>query len=417
MCFEDSFRITCIRHTTMPLLPEFEDRLQRFLNNQLDKEEFDSFFQELSEVDDNDLSVYLTEWGLKEEFSLAKSAETQVMWDAKLAKLWKGLPHPAETTEATATIPLIRSKRWLALSGIAAGLLCVLAVSVYLWKGQSQEEQRSASTTYPSENISQITLPSGEVISIQDSISGSLYKNDELEIVRIDNGELQFVYKNHDLATLNNQFNSIHTSKGGFTKFQLEDGTKVHLNSESTLRFPLTFAKDKREVFLDGEGYFEVVKNKEAPFLVHTAKQDIEVLGTTFNVKSYADEMQETTTLVEGLVKVTGVDEPLVDKVILHPDQQATIQEKNIRVQQVSPEEYTGWVSKRFIFSGTPLEVVLRDIERWYDIKFAYEGKLPAIRIEGNLSKDVALDKLLKVLSINTTYNFSMKGRRVYMEK
>ncbi len=401
----------------MPLLPEFEDQLQRFLNNQLDKEEFDSFFQELSQVDDHELSSYLTNWGLKDESSLATSAKTQAIWDAKLNKLWADLPLPVQVREKKSIIPFISRKRWVSLTGIAASLICVFSLAFYFWKGQSQEENRTAATTYPSENISQITLPSGEVISIQDSISGSLYKNDELEIVRIDNGELQFVYKKLDLAQLGNQFNSIHTSKGGFTKFQLEDGTKVHLNSESTLRFPLAFAKYKREVFLDGEGYFEVVKNKEAPFRVHTAKQHIEVLGTTFNVKSYPNESQETTTLVEGTVKVTGADRPLVDKVILHPDQQATIHEQSIQVQQVSPEEYTGWVSKRFIFSGTALEVVLRDIERWYDINFEYEGALPDIRIEGNLSKDVPLDKLLKVLSINTKYNFSMKGRRVYMEK
>ncbi|GHE31436.1 FecR family protein [Sphingobacterium griseoflavum] len=403
----------------MPLLPEFEDLLQRFLTDQLRSEEFDSFFNQLAEVDDNDLAAYLAAWGVQQDFHLRPQIKDQAMWEAKLGKLFNELPVDIQEAETRST--LLRTKRikFLGLSAIAATLILAFSFAFYFWQSETTPTPlpTSASTTYPADNVSQITLPNGEIITIQDSTAGPLYKNNELEIVRVENGELRFVYKNQHLAAQAQQFNSIHTSKGGFTKFQLEDGTKVYLNSESTLRFPLLFAADKRDVFLEGEGYFEVVKKPNAPFHVHTANQHIEVLGTTFNIKSYHNENQETTTLVEGSVKVKGIHLQQPQDVLLLPAQQATIDTKAIQVHQVSPEEYTGWVNKRFVFSGTPLEVVLRDIERWYDIKFEYEGELPNIRIEGNLSKDVALDKLLKVLSINTKYDFSMKGRRVYMEK
>ncbi|MFD2557175.1 FecR family protein [Sphingobacterium tabacisoli] len=406
----------------MPLTTEFKHNVVRFLSNQLDQHPLEAFLKELQHVDKDELVAFLTTLGLDDSDWEQIADQRPQLWHGKLNKLWENIDiATASGTVPTSTLSPKKNKRTLQFriwTGVAATLLTVFGLYWYLTAPPSPEELplTSPATVYSSENISKITLPDGKVVVIQENMPGTVYQDEDIHIVQSETGELKLLYTNEGQQQANQQMNRIHTSKGGFTKFLLEDGTKVYLNSESTLRFPLAFKAGKREVYLEGEGYFEVVKNPAAPFVVHTAKQAIEVLGTTFNIKSYAEENTMATTLIEGTVKVRLEDTPTPTSVMLRPGEQATVHSQQIQVQPVRTEEYVGWIQNRFIFSRAPLEEVLRDIERWYDIEFVHKGAIPPILIEGSLSKNVALDQLLTVLSVNTSYKFSMKGRRIFMD-
>lgn len=402
----------------MPLTNKFKQTLNAFLNNQLDSESILIFLKELEEVDQAALIAVLTEMGVDDNAWKNISALHQPLWDKKFAQLWEGLALQAKEEENIVLQMAPKSSRRLWYW--AAAVLLSTAFVGYLYLKSSYKEELpilSPSEIYASKNVSQITLPDGRVLLIQDSLQGLVYQDDQLHILRTATGELKFEHTGQALSAHSKPMNTIQTSKGGFSVFQLEDGTKVHLNSESSLRFPLAFGKDRREVHLVGEGYFEVVKNKQSPFIVHTENQHLEVLGTVFNMRSYPNESNEETTLITGSVKIHNERLNLGEEVLLKPGQQARVNEKDIQVQQVNPAEYTAWIQQRFVFSGTALSVVLLDIERWYDVGFEYEGTIPSIHIDGNISKDVPLEHLLKVLELNTHYKFSMKGRRVVMSK
>ncbi|MDR2284297.1 MAG: FecR domain-containing protein [Sphingobacterium sp.] len=406
----------------MPLTTEFKHNVVRFLSNQLDQHSLEAFLEELQQVDKDELVAYLTILGIEDSDWKQITDKRPNLWHGKLNRLWENIDiATSQGAVPMATLSPKKNKRTLQfriLTGVAATLLAVFGLYWYLAAPPSPDELpiTSPATVYSSENISKITLPDGKVVVIQENVPGTVYQDEDIHIVRAETGELKLLYANQAQQQANQQMNRIHTSKGGFTKFLLEDGTKVYLNSESTLRFPLAFKTGKREVYLEGEGYFEVVKNPAAPFVVHTANQAVEVLGTTFNIKSYPGENSMATTLIEGAVNVRLEDAPNPKRVMLKPGEQATVHNQQIHVQSVRTEEYVGWIQNRFIFSRTPLEDVLRDIERWYDIEFVHNGAIPPILIEGSLSKNVALDQLLTVLSVNTSYKFSMKGRRIFMD-
>lgn len=403
----------------MSLKPEFEQLLTGYLNDTLSRAEFDLFFAHLELEKDEDIKDYLHNLGFDADTFVPEklSEKGEKLLEQRLNKIWLGLPN-ADTSEESAMVDF-RSRNFMYLK-IAAAVFIALSFTAYLFfftPNIPDTPQIALQDIYPSDNISQITLPNGKLVTIPDSVEGVLYTDEEVEIIRQQDGELQFVYRQEPVAEQIDKYNSIQTSKGGFTKFELADGTKVFLNSQSTLRFPLQFRNGQRTVYLTGEGYFEVAKNAETPFRVYTGKQVVEVLGTMFNVRSYEDEDTETTTLLEGRVKVKALGISEEHEVLLSPGKQSSLSSGRITVSDVVTENFIGWVNKRFVFKGVPLRGILHDIELWYDVEFVVDQPLPDVRIVGNLSKDVALDKLLEVLSLNMGCKFSILGRRIYMKK
>ena len=167
---------------------------------------------------------------------------------------------------------------------------------------------------------------------------------------------------------------TVKTNPGVVTSVSLPDGSVVWLNGNSELRYPSRFVADKREVELNGEGFFDVTPNKKQPFVVKADQQyQIEVLGTSFNVIAFADEDLIETTLVEGAVKLqiqTPLGQSLVQK--LSPNQKAAYQKKGevVEVTSVNPEYDTAWMNGELIFRNQPMERVLQTLERRYHVKF-----------------------------------------------
>jgi transmembrane sensor len=191
----------------------------------------------------------------------------------------------------------------------------------------------------------------------------------------------------------------------------LSDGSKVWLNSASSITFPTAFSKDERKVTITGEVYFEVAKNKHLPFRVIAGKQTVEVLGTHFNINAYNDEPSIKTTLLEGSVRVFANTQ----SAILQPKEQSTIlnnSSSNIVVNTVDVDDVLAWKNGNFQFEKMEIPVILREAARWYDVDVKYDGEIPQKRFTGSISRSVNLSELLKMLKY-TGINFEIEGKTI----
>lgn len=225
-------------------------------------------------------------------------------------------------------------------------------------------------------------------------------------------------YKNGDtLAKVtSSKLVTLLTPKGGNYKLTLDDGTRVWLNAQSSLRYPTSFSGGKeRIVELKGEAYFEVAHNSKQPFIVNTAIQKVKVLGTSFNINAYANENRTITTLVNGRVQINDKSDHKLQ--ILTPLQQASNDGTSVAVENVDTDLYTAWKEGTFRFRSTPLPVALRQIERWYDLEIDYKDIPENIKIHASISRDSNLSTVLHALEKITGLKFNVKGRSVRMMK
>jgi len=270
----------------------------------------------------------------------------------------------------------------------------------------------------PGGNKAVLTLSDGTKISLTDVNNGMLAKQANVQITKIANGQLVYsILPNHqDNINVKDQYNTIETPKGGRYQLQLPDGTRVWLNSASKLTYPSSFSNHKnRKVELNGEAYFEVAKDRTRPFLVKTIMQEVEVLGTHFSISSYEDEATVKTTLLEGSVKVTGINGN--DKV-LKPGQQSILTIDDIAVENINTEELVSALKNdQFVFESNDIQYVMRMISRWYDVEVEYVGAIPEDKFGGAISKFENISEVLKSLESTGRVKFKIEGRRILVSK
>lgn len=206
-------------------------------------------------------------------------------------------------------------------------------------------------------------------------------------------------------------YNKVEIPRGGEYALVLSDGTKVHLNSMSSLRFPVAFTADKREVELQGEAYFEVSKTGQ-PFIVNVNGMQVEVLGTTFNISAYPNEEYQTT-LVTGSVRVSAEKG---ESLVLKPSQQATIVSggNSIQVRTVDTSFYTSWVKGKINFKDQRLEDIMKILSRWYDMNVVYENEgLKNIRFGCNLNRYEEITPFVKLLEQTEEVHVKIEGNTI----
>lgn len=205
------------------------------------------------------------------------------------------------------------------------------------------------------------------------------------------------------------------TPKGGQYKVTLADGTKVWLNAETKLIYPNRFTDKTRFVEVQGEAYFEVAKSNGKSFIVQTANEKIEVLGTHFNVNNYANESYSSVSLTEGSVKVEVMNQ---EPIIMKPGEQVIVEGKNVRVQQVNVEDVLAWKEGEFMFDNENLESVARKLARWYDLEIEVSAGLKNISIWGSISRYDNFNKVLDIIKMtDKDIQFKVEGRRVRFMK
>jgi ferric-dicitrate binding protein FerR (iron transport regulator) len=283
----------------------------------------------------------------------------------------------------------------------AAAITIIAVITSIFYYNSSQDRSDTYTKTIakeimPGGNSATLTLANGQKISLN-SLNGNVAANPGV-LISNNSGNGVITYQIAGKATQQvDAVNTISTPRGGKYQMILSDGTRVVLNSSSTLQFLVSFsAADRKVNLITGEAYFEVAKDPKRPFLVTTKGQTIKVLGTHFNVTAYPDETIKTT-LAEGSVELTS-SSSLV-KQLLKPDQQALLLSSNqgFKIVKVNAADEMAWKDGLFMFNQTPLASALRQICRWYNVDADY-SHLPDAALEGEFSKSLTLSEMLRTI-------------------
>ncbi len=319
--------------------------------------------------------------------------------------------------------PVQRNRRGLFRKlSIAATLIIAAAVSLYFYTGTEKIEPEYfteigvKNDIAPGDNKAILTLADGSRISLDDAAKGFVASQGNTSITKTEDGQIVYRKNGEGIKSITGSSvaNTIQTPKGGRYTISLPDGSKVWLNSASTLTYPTTFALSERKVKLIGEAYFEIAKNKKVPFRVESNNQTVEVLGTHFNINSYEDEAYIKTTLLEGSVRII-LNSSNPKGQLLKPGEQSltSASRSDIKVQDTDTEKAIAWKNGYFKFKNTPIKDIMREIERWYDVELVYDGKLAPDEFTGYISNDVKISGVLKMLEESGGIKFTVKGRKL----
>lgn len=316
----------------------------------------------------------------------------------------------AKLQEAIAAPPARRIRLWQRMSAIAAVLLVAVGIGIWL-TGRTPPHyhaQHIPQHIQPGKQGAILTLANGKQILLDSMGNGTVAIQNGTE-VRLHNGQLHYkaaAAQNEAVA-----FNTVSTPRGRQFHLVLPDGSMVWLNAASTVTFPAAFTGTQRVVKITGEAYFEVAADAHRPFMVQSKDSSFtQVLGTRFNINAYPEESYTTTTLLQGSVRAGNHK----TAIMLQPGEQAAIHLSAIQpvlVKQADTEQVMAWKNGYFDFNNLPLEQVMRQLARWYNLEIVYEKGVPDIHFGGKLSRNVSFEGLIKGLE-KAGLRFRIHGER-----
>lgn len=311
----------------------------------------------------------------------------------------------------------INTKVWLR----AAVLTGIILLSAFLYYNfnQGREPKNAVAVTedtllnndiLPGGNKAVLTLADGKQVILDETDNGLLAMQGDVSVIKSNDGELSYE-KSGTGAKSVVTYNTVSTPRGGMYQLTLSDGTKVWLNAESSLRYPTSFTGKDRKVELTGEGYFEVAHNASKPFFVNTGSMNVQVLGTRFNINTYADDGNLKTTLFEGSVEVNAGS----SKVRLKPGEQARLQLSDNVLQSsgsIDLDQVLAWKEGYFSFQDAGLKDIMMQISRWYDVDVIYQGNILPRKFGGSIARKSELSSVLKILEAGNVH-FKLEGRNL----
>lgn len=253
-----------------------------------------------------------------------------------------------------------------------------------------------------------LTLADGSKVVLNEQENGVVASQQNVVITKDRDGQIRYEENGqHDKKAA---YNTLITPNGRTFQIALPDGTNVWMNAGSSLKYPTYFQGTERSVVLNGEAYFEVAHNAKMPFKVLSNNQEVEVLGTHFNVRAYENEPVLKTTLLEGKIKITEGN----NLSLVKPGQQVVVSadKHSMRIREVNTELAVAWKNRLFYFENARYDEIMREIERWYDVDVIYKGKIPDERFEGAIQKDLKLNQVLKMLE-SKDIHFKISGKEV----
>jgi len=400
--------------------------------------------EELSTDEQRELDIWLAEAPRNNELlTEIQNADSLAASFAKLDRLdrvgvWERVKAYSEEQKAvpfqerTDHIGRFRMLRWAA----AAVVLAILGTGTW-WVVRQQHitQPDQVSTTkaalhdvLPGSTKAVLTLSSGRQVTLDSSMEDTVM-TEGAAIVASAKGKL--AYNPGTDANLSVTYNTLTTPRGGQYQLTLPDGSRVWLNAGSSITYPTAFVGQERKVSITGEAYFEVSKNVSQPFKVAIKDlEEVEVLGTGFDINAYDDEQTIKTTLLDGSVRVLAGTSPSVgvnttsDKlsVVLKPGQQAhlavavnTNSGSKEQIKVLSGVDIAGvvaWKNGLFAFTDADLPTVMRQLARWYNVEVTYEGNIPKREFNGKIGKTLTLDQVLKVLT-KTRVHYTIEEKKL----
>jgi ferric-dicitrate binding protein FerR (iron transport regulator) len=334
-----------------------------------------------------------------------------------LTRLQTAIPELQD--EKTVQVPVVHRIHFLRRGFVkyAAAVVLIAGVAGWIWfasKSSKQDNEgivvQDQQMIQPGGNKAVLTLADGTTIILDSSANGAIAQQGNTTIEKTSNGAIRYHSGSASGAVMNN---TMRTPTGGQYQLTLPDGTRVWLNAESSITYPVAFNEQERKVTITGEAYFETAKDPSKPFLVNVNNRStITVLGTAFNVNAYDNESLLTTTLLSGSVQVQSDQQ----KLILKPGQQSL--QLNNNAISIAPttdlERAIAWKNGKFDFNGLDLPAVMRQLERWYDIKVEFTGLVSKETFRGRLTRDLNLTQVLGILG-NMDVKYRLEGRKLIL--
>jgi ferric-dicitrate binding protein FerR (iron transport regulator) len=350
--------------------------ISRYQDNACTKEELQELEQWFSQLDTGNQSIQDAE-------AARFSAEMLLDFRKRLGR--------------ASVIPFYR-KPWFRIAAAASVILILSAAFLFSFFNKPSEEKLAKNTppllqeiASPKVSKATITLANGQIVLLDSINTGTLVKQGAVDVVKTVGG--QIIYNGTATEAV---YNTLFNPRGSkVVSLTLSDGTKAWLNSESSLRYPIAFVGNERNVEITGEAYFEVAKDPEKKFVVSGNAVKTEVLGTHFNINTYTDESSVKVTLLEGSVKITkgrSVE-------MLKPGQQAQVSADINVVNGIDTDAVMAWKNGFFHFGNTSIQELMKQLSRWYDIEIVYKGNIPQREFGGEISREANLSQVLKILN------------------
>ena len=312
-----------------------------------------------------------------------------------------------------------KSRRMTLRWSIAASIILLVGLFVGRTingvRDMHEEQELAKNVMQPGTSKAILMMADGKEVVLEQGQNLNILLNERVRVATSSRG---IVYEEHGKGVVTEEYNKLTTPIGGEYSLVLSDGTKVFLNADSELKYPVEFSDGKRIVDLKGEAYFEVHKDSLRPFVVRMNGAEVTVLGTSFNVNTYGDDGQIYTTLVNGSVRVSSVKNGQAE--VLKPGMQSVmdVQSGQLTVREVDVEPYVAWREGRFVFRAMTLDLIMRQLQRWYDFEVFYQNpELKDYEFRGVIKRDMDLDKVLSVIKVTTNVDFEVKGKVITIIK
>lgn len=359
--------------------------------------------------------------------SVSEEKELQ-QWTEKHQHLLQKLNHPSYYTQQVLRRKELISKyswekfaadqkqkiriRKLKTLRYAASVAVLLTTGIAIWLFNTNQPHPTYIAAFPQLNPgsakASLVLNDGREISLNNQLT--LTEKDGTIIRNSETGEL--AYQNDIISDTVLQYNTLKVPRGGEYRVTLADGTKVWINSESELSFPVRFNSSTREVFLKGEAYFEIAPNKSQPFYVNNNQFQVHATGTAFDVIAYQDEPELKVILTEGKVNIENKQQILSQ---LTPNQQFAWNKENgqFTVSTIDPRTATAWKDGNFFFNDEPLESIIRKLARWYNVEIeCAEPEICTYKFSGKIRKYEDATQVLNMLKLTNEVYYSIETNK-----
>lgn len=292
-----------------------------------------------------------------------------------------------------------------------AGVLLIMGVALTWWM-QPPGHRATEQPLRPGSGQVMLTLKHGEVVPLKRDAQEIIMADTALQILNEQN-TLVYSVAEHETGELT--YNVLTVPTGGEFRVVLSDGTSVFLNSGSELRYPEVFRGDRRDVFLKGEGWFDVAKDTTRAFRVHAGEMEVQVLGTSFNVRAYEQMESLSTTLVSGSVEVNCNRERF--KMLPGERFEYRKKHKRARIEQVDAELYTSWKDGYYKFRQASLEEIMETLSVWYGLHVFYQNdEAKHLEFTGKVKRYEDVGNLLRQFEQTENVLFQRKGNNVIIQ-
>jgi transmembrane sensor len=271
--------------------------------------------------------------------------------------------------------------------------------------------QKKAPGTLPDSKKAVLILADGSSIPLNEIANGDIAYQGQIIIHKNKNGHLEYRPSGASVHLAGS--NTLRTPRGGEYQVVLEDGTKIWLNSASTLQFPVQFNANERRIILTGEAYFEVAKaidpktKNNKSFIVSVGNMEVQAIGTAFNISAYKEDDRSQTTVVEGLVKVSRYNKFSM----LKPGKKLVAADTSFTIEDADIKQEIAWKNGEFVFRNTSLKMVMNELARWYDMDVYYAPGVPSLHFSGEVQRESNIEKVLEMLEYTGGVTFTMANR------